>query len=476
MRLGPLAIQFGRENVAEARRRLAAAPSPPGGELGVDSDHWLNRWAGGGPDPNVILTGSQKFGVYDEMALSDATCKALLWMMKLPMQGAVWDAEPASEDPVDVLIANAVRWNFGLNDEDGQLDVTWRATLDQKLLKLRYGCMWEEIVWGDPVTWTDKETGASRLIRPIVRLAPRLPKTVIDVKYENGKVAEITQNLTLAKPIPAEKLAYYVLDAQPGRWDGTSMLRAAWGPWEMKKQLMISAGIAWDRWASGFPVIRYPLSGGQAEIDKAEEMGRSIRNHERAYLAFAGPEPTDLSPDGWGIKIEGGPAHLPDPVPLLKEYSYMILQAGLMTFMALGNTPSASRAVGQVQDEPFYLVVEAVAMDLGLEIQRQVWRRFVDVNFGTEYATPNCKASKIMSEDTAQLSSTMAALKLAGFDFSDKQTQDVVRERMHLPDLPDDWASTPTEGSGLPAAPRPPPAPDPAKPEQLPLPTVGEKS
>ena len=50
-----------------------------------------------------------------------------------------------------------------------------------------------------------------------------------------------------------------------------------------------------------------------------------------------------------------------------------------MTFMALGNTPSASRAVGQVQDEPYYMVVEAIATDLGLEIQRHVWRRFVDV-------------------------------------------------------------------------------------------------
>src|ERR1035437_8588158 len=145
MKLGPLEI--GR------RRAFAAAQAPPGGELGVDSDHWLNRWAGGGPDPNVILTGSQKFAVFDEMALSDATCKALLWMMSLPMQGAVWEAEPASEDPIDLEVANAISWNFGLDDNDGQLDVTWRATINQKLLKLRYGCMWEEIVWGDPVTW-----------------------------------------------------------------------------------------------------------------------------------------------------------------------------------------------------------------------------------------------------------------------------------------------------------------------------------
>lgn len=466
MKVGP--FEIGR------RRQFAAVKPPPGGELGVDSDHWLNRWAGGGPDPNVILSGSQKFGVYDEMALSDATCKALLWMVKLPLMGAIWDAEPASDSPPDdkgvsdTLIANAVRWNFGLADYDGQLDVTWRASIEQKLLKLRYGCMWEEIVWGDPVTFTDEDTGAARLIRPIVRMAPRLPRSVIDVEYDQGRVKMITQNLANAKPIPADKLAYYVLDAQPGRWDGTSMLRAAWGPWELKKQLMISAGIAWDRWASGIPIVRYPLSGGQAEIDKAEEMGRSVRNHERGYLAFAGPEPTDLSPDGWGFKIEGGPGNLPDPVPLLKQYDYEILQAGLQTFMALGNMHSGSRAVGQVQDEPYYMAVEAIATDLGLEIQRQAWRKFVDVNFGTEYDTPNCKASKIQSEDVAQLSHTLSELKLAGFDFSDVDTQNDVRERLHFPELPADW--TPpgaTEGSGLPAVPKPAAPPVPTGAQQL---------
>lgn len=466
MKVGPLEIGRRREN--------AAVKAPPGGELGVDSDHWLNRWAGGGPDPNVILTGSQKFGVYDEMALSDSSCKTLLQMLKLPLMGAIWDAEAASDDPVDLMIANAIRWQFGLGDHDGQLDQTWRATLEQKLLKLRYGCMFEEIVWGDPVTWTDDETGASRLIRPISRLAPRLPRSIIDVEYQAGKIAKITQNLAMAKPIPAEKLAYYVIDAQPGRWDGTAMLRAAWGPWELKKQLMISSGIAWDRWASGIPVIRYPKNGGQAELSKAEEMGRTIRNHERGYLAFEGPEPTDLSPDGWGIKIEGGPSNLPDPVPLIKQYDYEILSGGLLAFMSLGNTHSGSRAVGQVQDEPYYMSVEAHATDLGLEIQRQVWRRFVDVNFGTEFKTPACKASKIQSEDVAQLATTLSNLKLAGFDFSDRDTQDDVRERMHLPDLPEDWVSPGTEGSGLPAVPKPT-ASDSAKPEQLTLPTGGVK-
>jgi hypothetical protein len=116
-----------------------------------------------------------------------------------------------------------------------------------------------------------------------------------------------------------------------------------------------------------------------------------------------------------------------------------------------------------VQDEPYYMAIEAHAADLALEMQRQEVRRFVDVNFGETIETPTLTVSKIQSEDVAQLAQTLAELKLAGFDFSDVDLQNDVRERMHLPDLPDDYAPAPVEGSGLPA---PPPAPVP--PEQKP--------
>lgn len=459
MKLGPL--QFGL-------RRDHAAPEkpPPQGEYGVDGDHWLTRWQGGGPDTNPVLSGHLKFDEYDEMALSDATCKALLWMIELPLLGAVWDVDPADDSPEAAVVADAVRWNFGLGDYDGQLGTTWRASLHQLLLKLRYGCMFEELVWGDVVDWTSEETGAQRLLRPIVRLAPRLPRTVATVEYDRGRISEITQGLPETRPIPAEKLAYYVIDPRPGRWDGTSMLRAAWGPWQLKKQLMISAGIAWDRWAAGIPEVRYPSTGGPNEQAKAEDIGRSIRNHERGYVAFQGPAPSDANPDGWSIDIKGGQQNLPDPVPLLKEYSLQIFQAGLQQFMALGNTHSGSRAVGQVQDEPYYMAVEAIATDTGLEIQRQRFRRFVDVNFGADVETPNVTVSKIQSEDVASLAHTMAELKLAGFDFSDVELQNDVRERLHVPTLPDDYQPAPVEGSGLPAV--PPVAQPPA--QQLTLP------
>jgi phage gp29-like protein len=139
-----------------------------------------------------------------------------------------------------------------------------------------------------------------------------------------------------------------------------------------------------------------------------------------------------------------------------------ILWAGLMQWMGIATSShTGARATAQVQDEPYYMLVEAHAADLALEIQRQEVRRFVDVNFGEEIATPTLTVSKIQSEDVAQLAQTLSELHLAGFDFSDAETQNDVRERMHLPDLPDSYTPTATEGSGLPT---PPPVPPEQKP------------
>lgn len=466
MKVGPVEIS--------RRRAFVAAPSPPQGELGSDGDSWLSRYMGGGPDPNVVLSGSQKFDVYDEMALADVHCKAVLQMVELPIVGAIWDFDPASDQPVDELVAEACRWQFGLAGYEGQLDVSWKRSLGQLFLKNRYGCMFEELVWGPLTTFQPKgDAGAARMIRPLARLAPRMPRTISEVDYQDGVVSLVKQNLPGAQPIPGSKIAHYMLDPRPGRWDGTSILRAAWGPWELKKQLMISAGIAWDRWASGFPVIRYPQNGGGGEQAKAEEMGRSVRNHERAYLAFAGPPPTDLAPNGWDIKIEGGPSNLPDPVPLIKEYSLEILWSALLQWMGIATSShTGARATAQVQDEPYYMAIEAHAEEAALERQHQVVRRFVDVNFGTEVAAPKLTVSKIQSEDVMQLAQTLSNLKLAGLDFSDVETQNDIRERLHLPDLPDGFAPVATEGDGLPLPPR---SPKPAKlpPGQTTLPVDG---
>jgi hypothetical protein len=116
-----------------------------------------------------------------------------------------------------------------------------------------------------------------------------------------------------------------------------------------------------------------------------------------------------------------------------------------------------------VQDEPYYMLVEAHAADLALEIQRQEVRRFVDVNFGEEIETPTLTVSKIQSEDVAAARADALEPEAGRLRLQRPETQNDVRERMHLPDLPEDYQPRRSK-----AAASPPPPPPPVPPEQKP--------
>lgn len=420
--------------------RLFAAPppdqKPAEGEFGKDGDSWRARIMGGGPDINPRLSGRAKFVVYDEMRKTDPSCKSLLWMEKLPIVSAHWQLHPASTDGVDELIAEMVARNLGLNGQPGHMAQSWKAATFQGLQRFDWGSMLEELIWDDVVTWRLGET--DRLVRPLARLAPRYPASILNVEFDKGRVKQVKQWVHGARPIPGDKIAYGVLDPDSGRWDGVSLLRSAWGSFEMKKQLTIAAGIGWDRYAAGLPVVRYPKGGSAAEQDKAEGIGKGIRLHEEGFVALEGPKPTAEAPDGWDLELLNGAATLPDATPLLKHYAAEIAASGLQQFTVLGTTSSGNRALGEVLAEPFYLACTAFAEELARDRVRQVIRRIVDVNFGPQYDMPRLTVSKIQTRSLAVLAQVIGDLAGAGFNFSDLVSQNYMRSIMEWPALEED--------------------------------------
>lgn len=439
-----------RTAVALERHRtyLRAAPNAAPADVatgasGVD-DSWYMDVMAGGPDVNPLLSGRAKYEVYNEMRLSDPTVRSCLWMFKLPIRSATWRVVPSSEDPVDQLVADCVEWQFGLgeNEADGRLDKTWDESLQQALLFLDFGAMFEEVVWGDPEVWTDDD-GDPHLVRPINRLAPRFPSSVIRTAHDatTGELDWIEQDLPGARPIPGEKLCHYALDQEGRNWWGTSLLRPMYGSWRLKKALMIAAGIGWDRHAVGTPLVRYPVGGGTAARQTAEKIARDYRVHERGYIALEGPAPsagggTNL----WDFDVVNGATTLADPVPLLREYDIQIATAGLQMFARLGQSATGSRAVGEVLSDPFYLAVQALAKHVATVRVRRAVRRFVDVNFGPDVDTPRIDVSKIQAKNVPVLARAIADLSSAGLAFTDVDTQNDIRDQLDLDHIPDDLA------------------------------------
>lgn len=456
MKLGKLEIRRAGGSTPQGRDSM----NP--GVVGADHDN-TTGWYGWmrSDDPNPLFHGRRRFDVYDEMRKSDPSIRAALWMVKLPMRAATWtfDTPKGSTDPMDILVADACSWLFGVEDRPAFLSSTWDETLSQALLMLDFGCMFEEIIWSpDAATFTDDDGDEHALFAPS-RLAPRYPRTVEEIDSDplTGRVNHFRQWLPNAKEIPPAKLVVHILDKEADLF-GTSLLRPMYAPWKLKKELQISTGIGWDRFSSGLPVAYYTDPGSRRQ---AERIARDVRSHERAYAA--------LEEGQIRLEILDGSGTLPDPTTLLKFYDEQIAQAAMQQFSSLGKTSSGNRALGEVLVEPFYQAVQAIAGQIAAVLTRDVVRRFVDVNFGTNVDTPTLSASRIAVQNVATLTAAISDLHSAGFSFDDVETQDDIRALLELRALPDDFEppKTPAPGEGqppqfvLPPA-APPPAVDPA--------------
>lgn len=455
----PLSLR-GERDYAQALPLSVGKPSAGGGS-GVDGDSPFIDISGGGIDLNPELSGFRKFLIYEEMRKSDPAVKSALFMYKLPARTADWalDAAGDGKDPMDRIIHDCTAWQFGLEGQDGQLDLTWDEWLQQSMLFFDFGAMGEEVIDGEVQIWkpTGDDGTNSRIVKPFARFAPRFPGTFAQIETDHalGTIKRARQNLPGADWIPGDRLAWYSPDREGTNWMGTSLLRAMYGPWRLKKALMIAAGIGWDRYASGVPVVRYPQGGGARDKGTAEKIARNYRTHERAWVTFEGTKE-----QGWDLEIVGGTQTLGDPTPLLHLYDEQIAAAALQQFSKLGTTVSGSRAVGEVLVDPFYQAVESYASFLRARRQREAIRRFVDVNFGEEFEAPKLRVGKIQSRNVWQLAQAIEMLSSAGLSFVDRETQNDLRDLMdlrHLPAevqetidaLPDDIG---LEGTGLPVA------------------------
>jgi hypothetical protein len=452
--------QLPEDTAFRAYASNGTTPKASKGTSGVDGDSRYNEVYEQQDEQNPALQGRLKFQVYQEMRRSDTAVKALLYLVKLPIRAAQWDVQPLSDSAIDKTVAEALAWQFGIGhgeDDPGRLDLTWEEQLSQSLLMLDFGAMFEEMVWGDVEQWEDSG-GKTHPLRPLIRLAPRYPSTIADMPegiktdQKTGLISQVKQDLPEANPIPGEKLAWYVLEREPPSWFGTSLLRSVYGPWKLKKGLMVAAAIGWDRYAAGVPVVRYPPNQQGAE-EKANQIGRNLRTHERAYVSFEGPVPGPGQP-GWDLDIKSGTGAMADPIPLLNFYNQEIATAGLQMFSELGTTGTGARAVGEVLADPYYLATQAVAKYIAEQKTRRLFSTFVAVNFPKGTKVPRLVVSKIRARNVQLLLDGVTKLADAGVPVLQRiEIVNDLLEELGLPPIPEDEADalipegTPPEGT-----------------------------
>jgi hypothetical protein len=447
------------------------------GEVGKDDPNDLGvsglEAMGSDREVNPELAGNLRYARLDEMVLSDPVVAGSMLSVKLPQYGTEWRLREVSEDPTDLMVARACRRQFGLAGGEDDRDLYdswiaggWDAVLGTMGLHLDYGSMTAETVWGDDlVTWTDVD-GQEHTILPIVRLAPRYPHSL--TRYRGGPSAGIPLGGVYQDGVKAElpgaKLVHLVHQPHLSRFTGASILRPAYGLWRLKRKMIVSGAIGFDRFAAGTPLVWSPGTGGAEEERLARSIGRDMKNHERAYIWLRGKKAGPDTP-GWDVQMLDGAGTLADPIPQLRHYDEQMVSAVLGRFFMLGSTDVGSRAVGEVLSEPFYQALNWHTARTARELTQQLVARFVAVNFGPDVAVPQIVPATIQQKNLPTRGEFLDRAAAAGLDIRDREAQNVIRGWVDLPPLPEGWVhpedraaqAAPGEGTSpaiLPRAPR----------------------
>jgi len=364
------------------------------------------------------LKGSQLYTTIDKMRWSDASVQAALMMCELPIRSAEWDIEPASDSAEDVEIAEFVKDNLF-----NGLVLPWEDTLRQILLMHAYGCMPFEIIY--------KITDDGRI--GWRKWAPRLPKTIEKWNVdENGELESITQrtyknNNYIEVTIPIQKLMVFVYRREGDNYLGTSILRQAYKHWFFRDKYYKIDAVAQERLGIGIPVITLPEGYTDDDYTDAENMGKNLRGHEKAYV---------VKKQGWEVEmLDLKASTLKDPSTMLDHHTREILKSVLAQFIDLGSKSVGSYSLSKDQSQIFLQALDSSAKAIEDVINNEI-KRLVDYNWNVE-EYPKLTHADLGVKDVKELAEAIQTLAMAQFITPDHETEDYLRKTLKLPEKPE---------------------------------------
>lgn len=396
-------------------------------------------------DYNPELDDWQKaVAIYDKMRRTDSMVRAMLQVIKLPLRGATWQCNAASDDPVDKKIADFC--TNAIFDDDAMED-SWDFVLRHILLMLDFGVSVLEKVW-----MVDVE-GNYRF----KRLAPRLPKTLREWHVNReGKLVALVQYAPVTHytnrdemgyqrvprygqsvsyqylTIPADYCAVFCLEREGDNYEGYSLLRNVYRNWWFKDQAYHVMGVGLDRWGVGIPIAQLEEGHGltAGDQDQLREILQKVRANERAYMVMPEHVHFSIEPTGGG---QGTQSHF--GIAWLDHNDAQIARNVLAGFLTMGRDPRGTLGFGSRLTDMFISSLNGIAKGIGGDIKKQLVKPLCDFNFdmsNREYPEPVCL--DLEQVDTDALIDTLS--KLTGTVLTPQDDdEDVLRKILGLPPL-----------------------------------------
>lgn len=371
---------------------------------------------------------------YTKMVRGDASVRISLRAGKAPVLGGYYFVEPASNDPVDLAIAEFVDFNIFHG-----MTTTFLKILEQtlKFFETPKGNSVFELVWEDR-EWAPRfsTSGANRRTYTMLRkLAYRPPSTISAYTYDdNGGPTGITQNAIRADgtidrdvPIPINKLVIFTFDPEGGGIEGTSVLRSAYRNWFYKDKLYAIDAVQKERHGIGVPDVTVQPNATDKDKKLAGEMAKNLRTNEFAFSVH--PPSIEVK----FLELSGQPVNALESA---MHHDTQIMKNVLVQFINAGlDSSGGGRATSATALDTFLKAMKYVASSICGCWNDYVIPPLVAYNFNTD-KFPQMKVRGIgEAKDLQMFAAAISNLAQQGVLTVDEETENWARDVIDAPSL-----------------------------------------
>lgn len=431
--------------MATARRTTTAKPAAlsvtgarnfadtPKLDQAVYGQTGLPAWSGRIYDEQLReLVGDRGRQTYREMSEQDPIIGGIMLGVEWLSRQVAWSIKPADDTKRAETVAEFM--DEALSD----MSPSFGSTLSEILSMLVYGWSWLEILYKKREGFDlSNELKSSRFDDGKVGWAgwSIRPQTTLDswewggVRYANATEGPLTAMWQMGEPdfqwrrIPRAKSLHFVTRSRRENPEGASLLRNAYRPWYMKKNIEVIEGVGVERDLAGLPVLWAPqelFSVSATEPQKQlfaqlQKIVTSIKRDEQEGILM----PMAYDDDGKNplYKLEllstGGDRQF-DTSGIIDRYDTRIAQSMLADFILMGHQSTGSYALSTTKTGLFSTALTAILDIIADEINAQAFTKLTVLNGWPLKATPTLTHGKVDTADISKLADYLNQLSAAG--------------------------------------------------------------
>lgn len=394
-----------------------------------------------------------KLGTAGQM-MRDSHVRQSVAAIRDPLEGAHWDFEAASKEPIDLEVAAFCRWVFFDR-------LSWSRTLQRLTNYVRDGFSLlepiEEVVAlprgrfplhpGHTlgVALSDLEERPAWSVHQWEQRAGKATQLDGIVQWIPGGDGEASG----FPMVPADQLLRFTWDQEGANYAGFAPLRPAFGPWKVKSLLQIVDAIRHEREGAGVPRMRLPEKPAEGDAEQAEKILTDMRANAKGYI---------ILPFGFEFAWETTKGISTGIGEAIERCNRDIAFNTGTAWMLLGGAGNGSWALASEQRGQYALSLEKHArfVETGFNFGADGWSvvaHLVRLNYGHRVAVPRLVARNMPTRDWSKILPVVYQLGLAGFLRGDDTTESFIRQVLYMPPADPDTTRVRAEAQATGGAP-----------------------